>query len=622
MILIDNIQILKRNHPLVWEKMKRLEEEGLDNGVKIEDSRSGLPTICVERDQQSYFIHSKYDPLNEAERFVNQYSEEELRKYKHVLFYGTGLGYHIERFVKKFNLPFTIYEPNGTIFYHFLSNQSLREKWGKLLQDIYIELEKGDRARFFKQFLEQVKEKVLFIPLPGYERAFSETYEDFTNEFTELLSTKQFSMNADQAFEKLWTINSMLNFSQTMFTPNILTEKKRYFEKKPAILVAAGPSLQEEIVNLRYIKENGLAYIFSVGSAINALVEYGIFPDAACTYDPQPHNFHVFEKVVSKEIKSIPLIYGTSVCSETVKRYTGPLLHMTMNQDTITPFYINNVPSDEVIFDAPTIAVVTLQLLIKMECTPIILVGQNLAFKNNQYYATGIDYQPYEHQLKQTDLVEDVYGNLVNTSEEFNRMRTELEMHLSHHAGYEVINTTKGGARIRGTAFQPLEEVIYNRLKNKVVEEEWFKSDLLSVKRTIRQQAELMETEYEELLQLLNQVDELFIDMNRLKGNNKLNKLEKKFTEFDKVIRRIMNNSFFLVFLKPMNRVQLELLTKHITEIRFENNLPNKVEKVIGEFGKFLYGCKKDLDHVNPIFREMQETIKDSVDIKIVTANR
>jgi len=37
------------------------------------------------------------------------------------------------------------------------------------------------------------------------------------------------------------------------------------FKDKPAILVSAGPSLDYEIENLRYIKENGLAYISQSG---------------------------------------------------------------------------------------------------------------------------------------------------------------------------------------------------------------------------------------------------------------------------------------------------------------------------------------------------------------------
>lgn len=76
---------------------------------------------------------------------------------------------------------------------------------------------------------------------------------------------------------------------------------QKAFEGKPAIIVAAGPSLSEEFEHLKFIKENGLAYIFSVGSAINALIEHGIYPDAACTYDPKERNQNVIRIIKDRE---------------------------------------------------------------------------------------------------------------------------------------------------------------------------------------------------------------------------------------------------------------------------------------------------------------------------------
>ena len=75
--------------------------------------------------------------------------------------------------------------------------------------------------------------------------------------------------------------------------------KKEKF-KKTYFISSSGPSL-EDIENIRYIKEHGLAYIFSVGSAISVLINNNIYPDAACTYDPTVNNQKVFNIVVSQE---------------------------------------------------------------------------------------------------------------------------------------------------------------------------------------------------------------------------------------------------------------------------------------------------------------------------------
>ena len=150
-------------------------------------------------------------------------------------------------------------------------------------------------------------------------------------------------------------------------------EKKGQFKGKPAMLVAAGPSLNEEIENIRYIKENGLAYIFSVGSAINTLIYHNIYPDAACTYDPTVNNQKVFAKVKEKNIKDIPMIFGSSVGYETLIDYPGKKYHMITSQDTVSNYYLKTEEEDrlDIVLDAPSIAVVTLQLLYVLGFNPV-----------------------------------------------------------------------------------------------------------------------------------------------------------------------------------------------------------------------------------------------------------
>jgi len=80
-------------------------------------------------------------------------------------------------------------------------------------------------------------------------------------------------------------------------TPNILIEKKEQVRGKTAIIVAARTSLNEDIEDIRHIKGNGLAYIFSVGSSINTLIYHNIYPDASTTYNPGGFNQEVLEKI-------------------------------------------------------------------------------------------------------------------------------------------------------------------------------------------------------------------------------------------------------------------------------------------------------------------------------------
>src|SRR5690606_34518616 len=190
----------------------------------------------------------------------------------------------------------------------------------------------------------------------------------------------------------------------TLSTLNILADKKHVFQDKPVLLVAAGPSLADEYDNLRYIKEHGLAYIFAVGSANRALIANEILPDAVVTYDPQEHNYQVFQPMYEKHIDTIPMIYGTSVGYETLEYYQGPKLHFITSQDSITPYFAKNtITKSDIVDDSFSVAIITLQLLLKMNAGPIILVGQNFAFRDNLFYAKDIQRGDKSAEVQEKD---------------------------------------------------------------------------------------------------------------------------------------------------------------------------------------------------------------------------
>jgi hypothetical protein len=155
-----------------------------------------------------------------------------------------------------------------------------------LLKNIYLETQPADIEQFCSAYVKSIGKSGIVIDLPAYKKIFPEQSRDFFTVFENHLRERSVALNTLSAFEKRWTINSIKNFMEILTTPNILLEKMNFFYNKPAIMVASGPSLEDEIENLRKIKKEGLAYIFSVGSALNALIRHDVYPHAACTYDP------------------------------------------------------------------------------------------------------------------------------------------------------------------------------------------------------------------------------------------------------------------------------------------------------------------------------------------------
>ncbi|WP_019123260.1 motility associated factor glycosyltransferase family protein [Brevibacillus massiliensis] len=619
MILIDNIHLLKKHYPDVWKALKEYEDRSHPKHVEVMDTKKGVPTLLLQDNHVPVYIHSKYDPYLEAERLLEQYTSVESSK--HVFFYGIGLGYHIEAFTQKYpDIPFSIYEPSLEILHTFLSKRSLDIFPISMLKNIFVEQNSLQSKQLINKFVSSVKEEVLFIVLPAYERVFKQNYKEFVTSFREAVRERRSHLHVNVAFEQRWTINSIINLETTLNTPNVLREKKGYFQDKPAIIVSAGPSLEEEIENLRYIKENRLAYIFSVGSAINALLSHGIEPDAACTYDPTVLNQRVFEKVVEQEIKTIPLIYGTSVGFETVKRYPGQMFHMITSQDTISPFYLNDVDPEEIVNDSPSIAVITLQLLHKFGCNPIILVGQNLAFKNDRVYSKGIEYEHRpatltEPEKKNLLTTESVDGEVVYTNEGFNRMRKQMEALIAQYQDKEIINTTRGGAKINGTSFIPLDQIIKEKLTSSFNTSDWCKETNQSYSVTYtRQQSAKMMIFLEEFPKVLDEFRKIINEINQSVKTHNVKQLENFFTKFDKVFKKMQKNQFYQCVIRQMNRVQFELVAKEIEELRFERDTLHKGKRIASEFGAYVDNCTVNMQLAAPLLQEMHQKILQEVE--------
>ncbi|PLS17875.1 hypothetical protein CVD28_09280 [Bacillus sp. M6-12] len=616
-MLIENINFLKRNYPETLNFINVYKEQLKSVPYNIQKSKVGYPTIQVQNNHRNLFIHSKYDPVKEASLLIDKYKTElEEGKYSHVLFYGVGFGYHIEQYTKMYpSLAFSIYEPNPAIFYHYICSRNLVGSNSKKLENVYVEVDSSSLQPYMNHFASQISGKVLLIMLPSYEQAFPEQCNNFRVVFKDKVQSKLLSLGADINFSRRWTLNSLMNLPTTLSTPNIIRDKMHFFKGKPVIIVSAGPSLHDEYENLKFIKEMGLAYIFAVGSANKALIANNILPDAVCTYDPQDHNFTVFAEMVDKGITSVPMIYGTSVGYETLKYYPGPKLHVVTSQDTVTSFYDgNNINSSEVVDDAFSIAIITLQILAKMEVASIILVGQNFAFRDNLFYSKDIIRDKelgaaiQESDLQNVMTVKSVDGNVITTNSSFNQMRLLMEYYISIYSEVNVINTTKGGAHIDGTAFVRLEEIIQTCLRESVVDKEWYINNNEPITEHLKGKIDKMNFSMLSFVKTHNDIFSLFTELGKWIDRNNKDKIISILQKFDRLFHKFSNNDFYSVFIKPSSRVNYEILHRYVKIIKEEEDITVKSKRVIQEFGAYLGICRTVYNDIAPIIKSTLNT--------------
>lgn len=610
--LRNNLEIIKKISRYNYNKL--VDYKGVE-GKEVIESRTGHKTVKVKDDSsREVFLHSKYDPIREAEKFIEQQSVY-IEENNHILFYGVGLGYHIDVFKSKYPDKFwSIYEPDIGVFKIFMETRDFFNLFNWKFKYINIEVSDEDRNVFLANFADLLHDGLAIVTLPSYENVYREAKAKFDSDFLDKIKNRKQSVMVEAAFAKRWVINSLMNLPYTFTSQSMLTDYAYKFRDKPIIIVSAGPSLQHEYDNLRKIKEKGLSYIFAVGSANKALINNNIYPDLVTSYDPQSHNYMVYQPIIDKQIDSIPMAYGTSVGFETMMEYPGKLIHMITSQDTVSPYYLKRIDGQELEFinDAPTIAVVTLQLAIKMQASKIYLVGQNLAFLEDLRYAESVHagreelIKKREVDIKNEESAIDVYGNEIKSSFGFNKMRQEMEAYISMYKVTNIYNTTKGGAIIEGAPFISLDEVIKDKLKNREVHETWFSTNKQQIYDDKYLKKRIGDMDYS-IIRGRRQLKEIFDLLEEIKRNYEranAKNIRRFLTDFDRALDRFQKSDVWKVYVERIVRVYTETVNKKSHEIVAVDDFLDRARLMLDIFPAYILQIKLVLEELAPVIKD------------------
>ncbi|NLK33924.1 MAG: motility associated factor glycosyltransferase family protein [Gracilibacteraceae bacterium] len=601
-MLPNNEQLIKRKYKWIFDILNTVNESKAPGEIAVEKRPGREPTICFKNSGKMLYLHSRYNPREEAERIISRF--EYISDYDHIVFFGFGLGYHVEYFTANFpDKTFSIFEPELDIFRMCLENRDISFLDRSNFDNFYFSVEASEKK--LEKLLTGMNCNILVIPLPSYETAFPEDYRSFKKIFGQYFDNTSIIDNTKKNNEKLHTLNALKNFGFIMNSPSIFNRDNSFLKNKPAIIVSAGPSLEYEIENLRYIKENGLAYIFSAGSSINTLLENRVYPHACWSIEPNAHSRMVYEKMISNGIKSIPLIFGSTTASTVVESYPGKLYHFITAKDLVSRYYLgNSLSSGEIVGMASSVAVVTLLALHKLGASPIILVGQNLAYKDQRYYSDGIDYSFGSKKIDSAYFnssykVPCVDGGYVYTDDTLNCFRKDMESYIRDFGMTNVINTTQGGALIKGTSYMPLKELLQDSIKDNVVDPEWELKLCNSYNRKlIKKRSDALKPEMEKFYKSVNKLRAL---------SDKVHD-ENKAALFYRIINEILENEFFHAFLYSMNVYECKLLVK---DIKLKNGKGSDAFPVslFDRFIDFVNACIKDIYVIMPLLAEIYKQV-------------
>lgn len=284
--LKKNLDIIKIRFPRLFELLASYEKT---SEYTVEISREGSPTVQIN----GHYIHSKFNPLREADRFIKSEISTEAR---FVIFAGYGLGYHIENFLEdNKETAVLVVEPDISFFLFSLSVRNMQT----ILESQNVQFLIGGKPDNCTIILEEHPGKLVqLVTLRSVYSLHEGFYRELDTFIRNYISRKEINLSTLRRFGRLWVRNLAANTKQLTLAPGI-NSIQGIFSDFPALLIAAGPSLD----NIKpYLKELHKRFlIITVDTALRVCLEEGVEPDFTIVVDPQYWNSRHLDRCLTNK---------------------------------------------------------------------------------------------------------------------------------------------------------------------------------------------------------------------------------------------------------------------------------------------------------------------------------
>lgn len=472
-IMQKNLKCLEKNIPQMYVRLnqylsgaKQPDAASEENGeirAFIDVSAAGENIAAVYKDGRNWYLNSRYEAARTAGIWADAFGKIH---YKSIFVLGgISNGIYAKKLLERMGDEniLIIYEPCAEIFIQAIQNIDMAgilgdKRVGIYVENINMDIFREDFKVIFKYELINYSQIVIS---PGYGRIFPKELEEFNGLCQKETNFIQGEKNTLVDIGSEMVDNELLNIWRMAAASTIDCLKAHFtdlnidVENIPAVIVSAGPSLDKNIDELKAAK--GHALIIAVDSAIRKCLEHNILPDIIFTIDSHKPLI-LFE---DERIRNIPMVVcGQSRC-EIYRNQTGPLFVFADNVFTLR-FYNDFGKQISTLKTGGSVANSAFSLARFLGFINIILVGQDLAFTDNKKHASNV-YDEVEiggEEREKYTYVEDMEGKPILTYVNFCIYKEWFEGEIKDHPECRVINSTQGGANIRGAVNMPLHEAL------------------------------------------------------------------------------------------------------------------------------------------------------------------
>lgn len=452
-----NMQIIKDYRKFLYERLMSNIAPAFDNKIEISSilTRTKEYALEIEKDNIQYRLNSKYNPKQEAKKWAEQYQLKNLDTVIAML--GLGNGIFIRELIEKMDQDnrLIVYEPSLTIFKHVLQWYDIED----ILKDsrVYIII-KGINDCEFPYLLSRTLSWLnLFSQIkcihPGYEQLFKDDCQLFEqilqdNMFNNIVAKNTYAKMGKNVVDN--TINNITYLENSISVWDLYDVLPK---DVPAIIVAAGPSLNKNVEVLKEAK--GKSIIFVVDRAYETLLDHNVEPDFVVTMDA----IKPLKYCGNKKGFSAPLLCKLEGSPEIFENHNGKKIIYNCEDYNCSIFTklekkFNNI---EV---GGSVTTAAFSVCAKMGFKRIILIGLDLAYAGELTHAGSFNETVNNDSTLIKLFVDDINGNKISTRHDWYTFLRWFENVILQIPEYDIIDATEGGARIKGTRIMTLQEVV------------------------------------------------------------------------------------------------------------------------------------------------------------------
>ena len=368
-VLEQNIEQIKQYDSNLANEILMLEIE--KSNLQLAQNENGEYNLLLDETP----LHSTISAIEEANNITKNF-EDDLNSIK--IIYGLGLGYLVDSSANKIkNGKIIVYEPNLELIKYVFSIAQI-DAFSK--NNVFLCANKDTLNKLVSGLVNENTSLSI---------SFLNSYKKDIEDIKDVLYQAQRAQGEIIGNKNTLLLNAPNCFSQTMYNARSLFKNptiedlKDVYKGKSAIILCAGPSLKE---NIEIIKQNQDKFvIFALNPTLKILKEEGITPDFIVVIESK-NIISQFDGIETEKSYFICEAFIHYKLADLKKR---KLFNYISDNNYFNYWVLDCLKSKSKLKSCGTVSYSAFMSAFIMGFDEIIIVGQDLAYKDENCYAKG-----------------------------------------------------------------------------------------------------------------------------------------------------------------------------------------------------------------------------------------